>query len=81
MRTEKLRAATSPEATAHTTESRRQQYRKPAPPSTQNLRENLTELLLLLQKPLGQDLQAMCWRRFETLLRRYVSLKKSEVGI
>ena len=47
-------------------------YRKPAPLSRSNLKENLGLLLCHLQSPLTQQQRRIGWQLFEVLLRQYL---------
>jgi len=68
MRTKKAAALTA----AKTNELHYEVYRKSAPLSKTNLKENLGLLLCHLQSPLTQKQRRIGWQLFEVLLTQYV---------
>lgn len=73
MRSEKSRAETSAEATAQTSDLKKESY----PDSDSESRPKLWigELLLALQAPLSQKQQKIYWQLFESGLRQHVEHK------
>ena len=72
---EKERAAAR--TTAPIIEQHNGSYRKPAPLSKTNLKENLGLLLYHLQSPLTKKQRRMSWQLFEVVLRQYYDVKTS----
>lgn len=60
-------------ATAISNKQHSRAYLKAAPPSRENLKLQLGEILLYLQRPLNQVERQICWENFDLLLREYVS--------
>ena len=75
----KERAAVLP--TAPRQQHQAQLYNPPEHLSRGNLRENLVELLLYLQKPLSQERQKRYWKLFESRLRQYVQSIPDKSGL
>ena len=61
--------------------SQNRTYRKPAPLSRSNLKENLGLLLCHLQSPLTKKQRRIGWRLVEVLLTQYVSERPRAAGI
>jgi len=75
MRTQRRQAVTSAEATAQNYNRLSKSYRNCAPKSSDNLKEEIGELLLYLQALPIQEQQRKYWALFESKLKRYVGLR------
>ena len=71
----KDRTVATPIATAQNYNQLNGTYQNCAPRSSENLKEQIGELLLHLQTPLSQQQRQKGWELFAPMLRRYVDLK------